>query len=211
MKILLLDDHKVILNLVGDFLSNNLNAEVIKVSSIEEFNKNATNIDLFIIDLSLEDGSGFDVLDILSKSNEKNVIIYTSNTDPGIIRHLLKLKLVRSVVHKSSNEDELLMAVKSVMKGEEFICKKTSLIINTSKRSYLDLEDNDTELTHREREIVNLMWNNLSSQEIADKLFLSINTVENHRKNIKRKLGADSVISILKICLKKGYINTLMD
>lgn len=211
MKILLLDDHKVILNLVGDFLSNNLNAEVIKVSSIEEFNKNATNIDLFIIDLSLEDGSGFDVLDILSKSNEKNVIIYTSNTDPGIIRHLLKLKLVRSVVHKSSNEDELLMAVKSVMKGQEFICKKTSLIINTTKRSYLDLEDNDTELTHREREIVNLMWNNLSSQEIADKLFLSINTVENHRKNIKRKLGADSVISILKISLKKGYINTLMD
>jgi DNA-binding NarL/FixJ family response regulator len=211
MKILLLDDHKVILNLVGDFLSNNLNAEVIKVSSIEEFNKNATNIDLFIIDLSLEDGSGFDVLDILSKSKEKNVIIYTSNTDPGIIRHLLKLKLVRSVVHKSSNEDELLMAVKSVMKGQEFICKKTSLIINTTKRSYLDLEDNDTELTHREREIVNLMWNNLSSQEIADKLFLSINTVENHRKNIKRKLGADSVISILKISLKKGYINTLMD
>lgn len=211
MKILLLDDHKVILNLVGDFLSNNLNAEVIKVSSIEEFNKNATNIDLFIIDLSLEDGSGFDVLDILSKSKEKNVIIYTSNTDPGIIRHLLKLKLVRSVVNKSSNENELLIAVKSVMKGQEFICKKTSLIINTTKRSYLDLEDNDTELTHREREIVNLMWNNLSSQEIADKLFLSINTVENHRKNIKRKLGADSVISILKISLKKGYINTLMD
>jgi len=211
MKILLLDDHIVILNLVGDFLSNNLNAEVIKVSSIEEFNKNATNIDLFIIDLSLEDGSGFDVLDILSKSKEKNVIIYTSNTDPGIIRHLLKLKLVRSVVNKSSNENELLIAVKSVMKGQEFICKKTSLIINTTKRSYLDLEDNDTELTHREREIVNLMWNNLSSQEIADKLFLSINTVENHRKNIKRKLGADSVISILKISLKKGYINTLMD
>lgn len=210
-RILLLDDHRVILNLVGDYIETNLNYEVIKVTSINEFTQHAKNIDLFIIDLTLEDGSGFDVLDELAKSKETNVIVYTSNTDPGILRHLFKIKLVKGLVHKSSNEEELAHAIESVFNGNEYACAKTNQLINSTRRSYFDFDDEDSTLTHREREIVSLIWSNLTSQEIADKLFISINTVESHRKNIKRKLGADSVISIIKISLKRGYLNTLSD
>lgn len=208
-KILILDDHGVILNLVGKYLEENLKAEVVKVKSIEEFNKINDNIDVYIIDLSLTNGSGFDVLDILSKKKEDKVIVYTSNTDSGIIRHLFNLNYVKGIVNKASDESELVNAVNAVATGSEYLCKKSSQILNNTTKSFYDLEDEIKELTTREREVLNLIWDNLSSNEISEKLFISVHTVEHHRRNIKKKLGADSIISIIKTSLNKGYINTL--
>jgi len=208
-KILILDDHGVILNLVGKYLEENLKTEVVKVKTIEEFNKNNYSIDVYIIDLNLPDGSGFDVLEVLYKKQEDKVIVYTSNSDSGIIRHLFNLSYVKGIVNKASDESELVNAVKSVATGSEYLCKKTSQILNNSSKSFYDLDDEMKELTTREREVLNLIWNNLSSNEISEKLFISVHTVEHHRRNIKKKLGADSIISIIKTSLKKGYINTL--
>ena len=208
-KILMLDDHKVILNLVGDYLTKNLEIDVISALSIEEFESINENIDIYILDFSLEDGNGFDVLEILSSQNKHDVIIYTSNMEPGVIKHLIKHKLVKGVVNKASSEVELVNSVKAVLAGNEFLCKRSIQIINSTRRSIYDLELQEAELTNREREILNLIWDNLSTEDISKKLSISTHTVENHRKNIKRKFGADSIISIIRIAISKGYINTL--
>lgn len=211
MKILILDDHKVILNFVGGYLRTELNAEIIGVNSISDFSKDSYDVDIYIIDLTLEDGTGFDILDILSKNKNNKVIVYTSNIEPGVIRHLFKLKMVKGVVNKVSDESELVNAVNAVFGGEEYLCKKSNQIINSTKKKYYDLTEDEAELTPREREVLKLVWDNYTTEEIANKLFISPKTVENHRKNIKKKLGADSLISVLKKAFKKGYINTITD
>lgn len=209
MKILFLDDHRAILNLMGNYLEEILNAEILKADSISEFMRLNQDVDIYIIDLSLDEGSGFDILDTLSNQKNKKVIVYTSNMEPGVIKHLYNLKIVKGLVNKSSSESELVEAVKSVLNGNEFLCITSNRIINSSRTNYYDLSDELAELTTREREIVNLIWQNLSTEEIANRLYVSPLTINNHRKNIKKKLGADSLISILKISFKKGYINNL--
>lgn len=209
MKILFLDDHRAILNLMGNYLEEILNAEILRADSISEFMRLNQDVDIYIIDLSLDEGSGFDILDTLSNQKNKKVIVYTSNMEPGVIKHLYNLKIVRGVVNKSSSESELVKAVRSVLNGNEFLCITSNRIINSSRTNYYDLSDELAELTTREREIVNLIWQNLSTEEIANRLYVSPLTINNHRKNIKKKLGADSLISILKISFKKGYINNL--
>lgn len=209
--ILILDDHKVILNLVGKYIESNIDVEIETALSIDEFVSKTENNDIYIIDLSLEEGTGFDVLDILSKKKNHNVIIYTSNINPGIIRHLFKHKLVKGIVNKASDESQLLEAIQAIQKGEKHLCNKSIRLLNMTRKNCYDLTENMGELSPREREVLNHIWNNLSSEEIADKLSISSYTVENHRKNIKRKLGADSLISVIKIAMEKGYINTLQD
>ena len=210
-KILFLDDHKVILSLVGKYLSDNLDAEIVKANNITEFMELDHDIDLYIIDLSLDEGSGFDVLDILSKDYRNKVIVFTSNVESGVIRHLYNLKIVNGIVNKSSEESELVVAVESVSNGGEFLCKRSSKIIDSSKRNYYDLSDKLAELSVREREVLKLIWENHSTKEIAKLLFVSSFTINNHRKNIRKKLGADSLVSILKIAFKKGYLTTITD
>ena len=207
--ILILDDHKVILNLVGEYIESNLQSNIIKVQSIEELKTIKFDIDVYIIDMGLDEGNGFEVLELLAEKEAENVIIYTSNFDPGVLKHLHEHRLVKAVVNKASNENELLDAITHVLSGGYYICSKSKNIIDSVKRSYYDLETDETELTNRQREILQLIWENFSSDEIADKLGISKFTVEGHRKNIKRKLGADSLVSIIKIAIDKGYINTI--
>lgn len=208
-KVLILDDHKIILDHVGKYIADNIDVQIETAQNIEEFQEKLNTVEFFIIDLSLEEGTGFDALDILSKYKKQNVIIFTSNIDPGIIRHLFKHKLVKGIVNKASDGSELLEAIKALQEGKEYLCTKSNRILNSNRRSYFDLDDEEGQLTAREREVLDYMWNNYSSEEIAHKLGISPYTVENHRKNIKRKLVADSLISIIKIALEKGYINTL--
>lgn len=207
--ILILDDHKVILNLVGSYLEQNLNSNIIRVESIDDLKEIDSDIDIYIIDMSLDKGNGFDVLDFLIERNASSVIIYTSNINPGVIKHLYEHKLVKAIVNKASDESSLLEAVNTVLSGDKYICSRSESIINSSKKSYYDLKPKETELTNRQREILQLIWENYSSDQIAEKLGISKFTVEGHRKNIKRKLGADSLVTVIKIAMDKGYINTL--
>lgn len=207
--ILILDDHPAILNLVGDYLESNLNACIIRVKSIDELKAIDLDIDIYIIDMGLNNGNGFDVLELLTERDAKNVVVFTSNIDPGVISHLYQHRLVRAIVNKSSEVGELLDAVNQVLSGDKYICSNSQKIINSIRKSYYNLEPQETELTSRQREILQLIWENYSTEEISGKLDISKFTVEGHRRNIKRKLGADSIVSVIKIGIEKGYINTM--
>lgn len=80
--------------------------------------------------------------------------------------------------------------------------------MNNSKRSIYNLDDPEKALSVREREVLKLMWENQSSEEISSALSISYHTVETHRKSIKKKLGGNSLIETLRIALDKGYIDS---
>lgn len=214
MKIALVDDHAIIRSLIGKYIETELKANVTGFETSQTLInrlKDKAEFDLHIVDLSLEDGVGFDVLDFLEKRDEKlPVIVYTSNTQLGVVKHCLNFKVVKGFVSKASPETELVNAIKMVSIGKQYFCLKTNQILNSKVKTIWDLNDIKEDLSRRERQVMNLIWKNFDSEQISKELNISKLTVETHRRNIKKKLGSESMIETIRKALDRGYINTLI-
>ncbi|PLX13316.1 MAG: DNA-binding response regulator [Marinilabiliales bacterium] len=110
---------------------------------------------------------------------------------------------------KNSKKEEFVNAIESVMSGNNYLSKQVSdlmlkdLLNNKEGNS---TEDLSIKLTPREKEIIKNIAEDLNNQEIADKLFISLRTVETHRRNLMQKLKVKSVVSLLKYAAKHNII-----
>ena len=109
--------------------------------------------------------------------------------------------------------ENIVEAIYAVSKGEEYFCKAVrEKIFNTVTKDNSKLIKNNSVvhsiLTDRELEIITLIALEYSGKEISDQLFISMNTVETHRKNIMKKLDAKNSISLVKYALKNKLIKS---
>jgi DNA-binding NarL/FixJ family response regulator len=112
---------------------------------------------------------------------------------------------------KKAGKAELQKAILSIQNGQKYFSEsvvfelmRLNLTDNIPKEEVPELF---TQLTEREIDIIRLITKELSSQEIAEKLFISPKTVETHRHNILRKLGVKNSVGIIKYALKNGLVD----
>ncbi len=128
-------------------------------------------------------------------------------------KFILKLIKAGAKGHLSSdtNRSEILEAIYTLRNGYEFYAKTiTNILLN----NYLDQKGNDTaekqqrqqELSPRELEVLKNFGEGLSNREIADKLFISIRTVETHKNNIMKKINLKTTVDLVKFALKNNII-----
>ncbi|PTB92327.1 DNA-binding response regulator, partial [Marivirga lumbricoides] len=104
---------------------------------------------------------------------------------------------------KFADKEELKKAVLEVLSGEQHYSQKV-------KESYMQSvferkQNSHVELSKREKEVLKLLMEELSSKEISEKLFISVNTVETHRKNILLKTGSKTTVGAVKFAIDNGY------
>ena len=157
--------------------------------------------DLIVLDLLLPQLSGRDVLRRVKKDSPRSkVLLYTCVTDPTVIGQVLEDKPF-GFVGKTDSLDTLRRALKTVAAGQIFFTPLASRVLVTSvSRRELSLSD-------REREILQLITEGKSSKEIADVLRISIRTVENHRANMLERFEVHSIVQLVRIAIKAGWIN----
>jgi DNA-binding NarL/FixJ family response regulator len=115
-------------------------------------------------------------------------------------------------VVKESASERLLQGLESVSRGDYFLDSSVShavvenLMNSPLKEAKITDADYDT-LTPREQEIMRLLAEGLSSKKVAEKLFISPKTVENHRSNIMNKLGLHNTIELIRYAAKLGLID----
>lgn len=210
-KIALLEDHEILRDLTAEFLKSKIEVQIISYSNSKDLltalDSNET-FDIFILDLVLEQGDGLLILEKRKILKESKFIILTGVKEESVIKQCIELGS-DAIISKSSNEFELLNAINSLKSNNKYYCPKIkNLLVNFNENKFSRIES-DSSLTKREIEVLNLIWNNYSTEEIANKLFISYYTVETHRKSIKNKLGASTLIETLRIGLEKSYINTI--
>ena len=156
--------------------------------------------DILVVDP--EDGTIIDIdeLDKVKKfSPGTRILVISGNRNNDNVHRIFK-KGVLGYLTRECGEREIIDALDSLTKGEKFICSKIIDVI-------LDDEKNkDGRLTEREIEIIKLITDKYSNQEIADKLFISINTVYTHRKNIMKKLQLKSPVELILYAIDSGII-----
>ena len=182
MKILLIDDHKLIKIGIKVLLEDNEEFSVIDdCSSKKEFLEKITNdsYDLFICDISLPDGTGYDILEIIKEKNiNTKVIILSMHEDKSYIKKAFKLG-ASGYVTKSTAHEEILHAIDKVMfKNDIYLNEKYATIFYE-----LFKEDKEIELSEREKEVGRYIVEGY----IGEKLFLSVKTVDTYKKRLMEK------------------------
>ncbi len=183
----------------------NLGAEAISALKRKE-------CDILLLDLHMPDMIGVEVVEeIIKFKPEQKIIMLTHQKGSRYLSKLEKLGIMGYVL-KNITRDELVKAIKIVYDGGTYfsegiqnLTKEEDFYIKSSVIIHNDLPD--TMLTAREKEILICVCNELSSAEIAKKLFISVGTVDTHRKNILQKLGIANTVGLVKYALKHGLLN----
>ena len=168
--------------------------------------------DLVIMDISLPDISGIDATrEIMSSLPAPKVVILSMHSNIKYITEAFKAG-ARGYVTKESAEDKILECLKTANRGEYYLDTLLSQqVVKDLLRSDEDKRKvtgpGHDRLTAREQEIIVSIAKGFSIKEIADKLFISEKTVENHRANIYFKLNVHSTLELAKVAAKYGLID----
>ncbi|HJY12122.1 MAG TPA: response regulator transcription factor [Flavobacterium sp.] len=215
IRIHLADDHKVLIDGLTNLLQTVPNFEVVGNSLdgttvYTDIVKN--NADILILDISMPQKDGIEVLHEFNKNQSPcKVIILSSYDELKIIKEVMKFGAKGYLTKKCAGKN-IIEAIKTVYQGQEYFSDAVrEKIFNTFTHNNPKLNKNihiqNPILSPRELEIVTLISLEYTGKEISEKLFISANTVETHRKNIMRKLQTKNTIGLVKYALKNNLIN----
>lgn len=208
--LLIVDDHKMfldgllsILNSENDYnivLSSNDGSHVIKYLEINPDQK----IDLIITDISMPKVDGVSLNKIIKEKNQHiKILVVSMHSNIEMIDDLIENN-VDGYVPKNAEKKELLKAIQTILQGEKYFSNEIKEIYLQNKLSNKKKEN--IRLTQREIDVITLIAQEFTTQEIADQLFLSKHTVESYRKNLMSKLNVRNIAGLTKYALKMKYI-----
>ncbi|RCK75168.1 MAG: DNA-binding response regulator, LuxR family [Ignavibacteriae bacterium] len=213
IKVVVCDDHNIVREGIVALLNQSGDIEVVGEASngvevLELIHKKSP--DVVLIDLSMPVLNGLETTAKLrSNYPQVKVIVLTQHENEEYIIQMLKAG-VSGYVLKTSIADELIKGIKDVANGEKFFSASISrmMLDDFIKRAQgLKSDKPKSELTNREYEVLKLIAEGYTNQEVADKLFISIRTVEFHRANIMHKLNLKDFAALVKYAIQKGIID----
>jgi len=168
--------------------------------------------DLVIVDISLPDKSGIEVARaIRSRFPGTRIIIVSMHSKIDYIVEAFQAGATGYIV-KESASDRLILGLETVLNGEYFLYSSIShaVVEKLLKEPLKDTRVEDADygsLTPREQEVMRLLAEGFAVKEIAEKLYISPKTVENHRSNLMRKLGLRNAIELARYAARLGLID----
>lgn len=214
--ILIVDDHPLVREGLKVIIGRNAMFEVVgEAGSAREGLRMAEALkpDLSLLDISLPDESGLDLARrIRTALPDTRILVISMHAGIDYVAQAFKAGATGYMV-KDSAAARLQNALESVLKGDYYLDSSLSPqvveeLIRSPEKEITSIKDVAyRSLTPREQEIMSLLAKALSIKEIADQLFISPKTVENHRTNIMNKLGLRSALELARYAARLGLIN----
>ena len=202
MRILIVDDHVMFAESLARLLVGRDGiTDVFVAESVAAVRSTAAQLepDIAVVDWQLGDGRGSDAIASLHQHRpELPVIVLTGAVQPAVVREALAAGCA-GIVPKDRAADELFDAIDQALRGE-FSMSPAALAFAVDARTAEDA------LSDRELEVVRAIARGMSNNEIAEELFLSVNTVRNHIQRISAKLGVGTRLEIAMTSIRRGYI-----
>ena len=209
LTIAITDDHLLVINGLKAMVNQLPDIELIFAAAdgsslLQELEQRQP--DVLLLDIQLPDIPGTELCRRIKKQYPAiNIIALTSHDDANYVRQILR-NGASGYLLKNTDLSTLHKALVTVYEGGRFIDEQIQKNLVHEAITGQRLSNNDIPLTKREKEILTLIGQELNSQEIADKLFISLRTAENHRFNIAKKLGAKNTAALVKEAIRRGLI-----
>jgi DNA-binding NarL/FixJ family response regulator len=214
-RIYIVDDHKLFVQGVISLLSDETDLEITGYSlSALDFlaGVEKLDVDVYLMDINMPDITGIELTRKLKDIKpEARVLALTMYDDFEYVENMIKSG-ADGYILKTASLEELSLAIKTVARGIKFFGNEIQEIVfnkiggKGSANNPTSTSDDQANLTKREMEIISLIAKEYTTQEIAEKLFISTRTVETHRKNILSKTRVKSIIGLLKFAEQRGIL-----
>ncbi len=205
-RILALDDHPVVLEGITHLLSSLTDTSCqgfTDIGTLTETLYNKGECHLLILDLELPDSDGFQVIkDVRKRCGDVSILIYTMHEEPWLLAKLARLD-IQGVVSKNHPTADLVEAVNAIREGDTYFCEAflEQLKQVQTKKDVLKSSP-PFKLSEREREVLVLIKEGLMTSQIAEKLFLSENTIGTYRHRLMKKFGTHSATELVAAARK---------
>jgi DNA-binding NarL/FixJ family response regulator len=213
IRVFITDDHEIYLEGLSLLLGKQEGIEVVgTAASGKELLDRVRDLqaDILLLDVYLPDLGEEEILQQIRNLRPDLRIIYLTLLRGTRYVHKLSKYNIQGYVLKNASLDELLQALKSVQDGGTFFSRDIHIGDRDEDfRNTITIEDKQVDeiLSRREMEVLRLICKEFSNAEIADKLFLSVSTVETHRKNLIAKLGVNNTVGLVKFALRNNLID----
>jgi DNA-binding NarL/FixJ family response regulator len=212
IEVLLVDDHLVVIEGIRLLLNGEVDIQVCAyaLSGEDALNQLAEiTPDVILLDLNMPGMNGIDTCKkIKAKYPDIKIVILTMLKDSSLIKLLLKSG-ADGYLLKNSGKAEIVEAIRAVNLGQRYLGYevKDILLDSISLKERKPLNPMMPRLSRRETEILQMIVDEFTTQEIAEKLFISFSTVETHRRNILIKLGARNTAGLVRVAIENNLLD----
>jgi DNA-binding NarL/FixJ family response regulator len=215
IKVIIVDDHKIFRQGIKALLQEEKGISLIEEAGNRHelmalLNRKAYN--LLILDVNLGQESGIDLAaEVKSIYPSVNILALSMHFEKDYIIRMLESGATGYIL-KNTGREELITAIYTVAKGDTYLGKEVSESL-IEHIQFPDRPDKTKEvipipLTPREIEVLKLIAQEFTNSEIAEKLFISIRTVDTHRRNLLEKLGLKNTAGLVKYAIRQGLIES---
>lgn len=209
IEIAITDDHTIVIEGIRTMLKSN--KEIVISQSFTNITNTFSGLDksvkVLLLDINLPDGNGITACkDLLEKFPNLRIIALTNFEDVSFIKQIIKNGAMGYLL-KNTGKNELVTAIKTVLEGERYLPQNIQeMLLNESLGKTSASSFFIPKLTSREKEILDLIIKEYTTEEIAGKIFISVKTVESHRSNLIQKLGVKNSAGLVRVAFEKGLI-----
>lgn len=205
IQVVITDDHPIVTQGFKHFLSTESDIEVCAIFSdgkslLNWLSDNTT--DILLLDIYLKDSNGLELCKKISEEHPDIGIIAISGQDEGIVISQMLQNGALGYVLKNAESEEITEGIRAVFRREKYLCKRTQESLQKLDKQLTGIP----KITRREKEVLLHIAEGLTTQETADKLFISPHTVESHRKNLMEKFEVKSMTSVISKVKSLGLI-----
>ena len=197
IKVYIVDDHQLVIEGLKSLLINEQNIDIVGCATnaeqcLQYFNNHSAAV--ILMDISLPDKNGIDLCRIISEKNPNIKIIALSTFTEGTYVRKMMENGASGYLHKNASKLEIIKAIKTVFQGDNYLTPEAEKALKYET----DLQNKLPKLTKREKEVLLLISNGLTNNQISEKLFISIDTVDSHRKNLYSKMNVNNTAMLIK-------------
>ncbi len=211
----IVDDHKIVRDGVKVMVEDHPGFDIICEAengkeAIEQCSNH--NVDVLIMDITMPVMDGIEATRVIKENHpDIKILALTMLSEDQHIRKMIKAG-ASGYILKNSGKKELIKAIESIIEGKHYFSNDaTQAILQELVTPDLNKvnDDDDVHITDREREVLKLIVNEFTNQEIADKLFVSVRTIDAHRRNLLQKTGAKNTAGLVKYALKNKLFTNI--
>lgn len=211
VKVLVVDDHQMMIDGVKAMLRKEKNiavaAEATSGQTALEILRSGNEIDVIITDINMEPMSGTELTTIVKKEfPDVKVLVLSMYHDPAIV-HTIIMAEAEGYILKNSGKDELIKALCRIADNGTYYSNEVVSDMMREVKQKTVIGSNLKNLSPREIEIIKLIVEENTTNQIAEKLFISPRTVDTHRKNILQKINTKTIVGLIKF----AYENKLAE